>query len=735
MISSLSYLSENSKIDRDRITAWLEGVSLHRSSDDLKKIKNAIELIEDAHGKTLLIDGMDRFSALLHTADTINALKLDSETLVSALLSELPQEKKNYNSEVEKKFGDQVLQLINQVAKIREFSSSRLNEEQQNLENYRQLLLDVSNDVRAVLILLAKRLRLMRRLKFVNSDLQRSIAFQTHQIHAPLANLLGIWQIKWELEDLCFRFLRPNDYQGLVRKLDKKRKEREISIDRIVLRLKDLCSLNEVNAEVYGRPKHIFSIWNKMQSKNLSYEMVFDANAARILVNSVTECYQVLSLLHAEWRQIPSEFTDYIAKPKKNGYQSLHTAIYVDQNTPTEIQIRTFTMHEYAERGIASHWRYKENYKKNNDLDRRVDWMRKWLFDQDKKNFMGEDKFINTQFDSKRIFVLTPKGKAINLPKNSTPIDFAYSIHTSIGHRCKGAKVNGKIYPLSKSLSSGDIVEIIIKKNEAPSRDWLNKTDKYVVSSRAKSRIRQWFNRQEFDRFIKVGRDLLDDLAKRNHCDFPDLENLFHNFGFKNTNELLAAIGHGEISGKQIIHQSMQKDFVRNKKINYEKKSKNINAISHEKSSGSVVINGVGNLVTSIAKCCSPLPQDTIIGYITRGRGITVHRHNCHMIKRLDQKNINRLISANWSENQDHSLFAVDLKILVNQRKGLIQDISSVFANLKVNVIRVDSEIDKNIENNNLYASIAIKNVDQLNNLMKKLRQITDVLGVKRQTK
>ncbi len=731
MISSLSFLSADRRVDQEKIDLWFNDLALNRSKDDLKKVRKAIELIKDIHGNSILIDGMDRFSALIHTADIINALKLDTETLISALLSELPQVKELNEKEIEEIFGTSVLELINQVAKIREFSATKLHEEQKNLEKYRQLLLDISSDIRSVMILLAKRLRLMRRLKYVELDLQQPIAFQTHQIHAPLANLLGIWQIKWELEDLCFRFLKPNDYQDLVKKLDIKRKEREFSIDDTVQKLKELCLSNEINANINGRPKHIFSIWNKMQTKSRSFEEVLDMNAARVLVETVAECYEVLSILHAKWQQIPSEFCDYIVNPKKNGYQSLHTAIFISTNKPVEIQIRTYAMHEKAERGIAAHWRYKENYKKNDELDRRINWIRTWLLKNDDEYSFVKNNLSDEVFDAKRIFVLTPNKKVIDLPKDATPIDFAYSIHTSVGHRCRGAKVNGKISPLSAGLVSGDIVEIITTKDGGPSRDWLSKTNKYVVTSRAKSRIRQWFNRQDFNRYIKIGRDVLEDLVRRQNCKFPDLEKIARKFGFSNSNEILAAIGHGEVSGKQVINISMQK-VTSDAKLNIEARDKKDEDFSNKSSTGAVIVNGVGNLMTTIARCCSPLPQDPIIGYITRGRGITVHRSDCHIIRLIDTKNRNRLIATKWSEKQENSLFVADLKISLESGKGAIQDISSVFANLKVDVIRLDPNFDKNNENNNLNATIAVSNLDKLQEVIEKLRQISNVLSAKR---
>ena len=722
-------------MDETQVEAWLEGLAEQRPADDIEKLRQAVIEARRAHRGQVLVDGMDRLLALLHTADTLNRLKLDSETLIAAILSELPGQGGYDPEAIERRYGKAVLRMVEQVARIREISASGAHDEQQDLEKLRRLLLGIAGDVRSILVLLAKRLRLMRRLKHVAEEMQKTIARETRHIHAPLANRLGVWQVKWELEDLSLRYLQPERYKELAKKLDGKRREREAFVASVVARLEGMCKAQEIDAEVTGRPKHIYSIWNKMQRKNLDFEQVFDVRAVRVLVDTVAECYEVLGMAHGQWRPVPGEFDDYIAHPKPNGYQSLHTAVVGDDGKPLEIQVRTRDMHEHAERGVAAHWRYKENDQQDDELERRIEWMRSWLEQQDEGAGELFELADESEFEARRIYVLTPQNKVVELPTGATPIDFAYAIHTSVGNRCRGAKVNGRIVPLSASLNSGDSVEIITVKEGGPSRDWLSPHSGYVTTSRARNRIRHWFKQQDHDQHVHIGRDALDREVKRLSVPKPDLDELAKRFSFHRAEDLLAAIGQGEVSAIQVANAQLQRSQPAQQQdadTQIREKVRKKKAPQHE-SAGSVVVHGVGDLMTHMARCCKPVPYDPIIGYITRGRGVTVHRQDCRVVQRMDEDNRARLIDVVWSDGQDQSHFMVDIQVLAQDRKGLLRDISSVFANAEIDVLGVNTQSDRRHDKASMRFTVEVSDMTQLSRVMGQLAQIPDIFDVRRQ--
>ena len=735
MVSLVTTLPTEGQVDEALVDAWLEGLGQQRSPAEIEMLRRAITDARRAHRGQVLMDGMDRLLALLHTADTLDRLKLDTDTLVASILSELPDQAGYDPEAMERRYGQAVMRMVEQVARIREISASGAHDGQEDIEKLRRLLLGIAGDVRSVLVLLAKRLRLMRHLKQVPPEAQRRIAGETRRVHAPLANRLGIWQLKWELEDLCLRFLHPDTYKELVSKLDGKRREREEFVRNVVGRLESLCAAEGISAEVTGRPKHIYSIWNKMQKKNLDFEQVYDVRAVRVLVDTVAQCYEVLGMAHSLWRPVPGEFDDYIAHPKPNGYQSLHTAVVGEDGRPLEIQVRTRDMHEHAERGVAAHWRYKENDQKDDELERRIAWMRSWLEQQDEGGGEAVDLAGEAEFEARRIYVLTPQSKVVELPAGSTPIDFAYAIHTSVGDRCRGAKVNGRIVPLSASLSSGDSVEIITVKEGGPSRDWLSPHSGYVTTSRARNRIRHWFKQQDHDEHVHIGREALDREVRRLSVPRPDLDDLAKRFNFRQADELLAAIGQGAVSALQVANTQLPREL-----LDREEQADNaIRARVRKKpprqgeTAGSVIVEGVGDLMTHMARCCKPVPFDPIVGYITRGRGVTVHRQDCRVVQHMDSANRARLVDVMWADAQEQSRFMVDIQVLALDRKGLLRDISSVFANADVDVLGVNTQTDRRHEKASMRFTAEVSDMRELSRVMEQLTQIPDVYDVRRQ--
>ena len=736
MVSLVTQLPAEGAPSEEALAAWLDGLAQRRPEKELTRLRRAVEEARRAHKGQVLVDGMDRLLALLHTADTLDGLKLDTDTLIAAILSEMPGLGGYDPDHVRAHYGDAVLRMVEQVSRIRELSASSVHEVQGDIEKLRRLLLDLATDVRSILVLLAKRLRLMRHLKQVPPELQKRVALETRRIHAPLANRLGVWQLKWELEDLCLRYLEPDVYKELAAKLEGKRSEREAFIRAVVERLDGLCRSQDISAEIMGRPKHIHSIWSKMRHKHLDFEQVYDVRAVRVLVDTVPECYEVLGMAHGQWRPVPGEFDDYIAHPKPNGYQSLHTAVVGEDGRPLEIQVRTRDMHELAERGVAAHWRYKENNRADQELERRIAWMRTWLEQQQEDEAANESLLPpEDEFEVRRIFALTPNSKVIELPAGATPIDFAYAIHSDVGHRCRGAKVNGRMVPLSRSLASGDRVEILTAREGGPSRDWLSPQNGYVVTSRARNRIRQWFKQQDYEEHVHMGRAALDREFHRLGLPKPDLERLARHFNFTQVDDLLAAIGRGDVSAIQAANSQQQTKRVDRAEDVDRAISERVRRrkLSPRESAGSVVVEGVGDLMTQMARCCKPVPPDSIVGYITRGRGITIHRADCRVVQKMDEANRARLVDAVWSDAQAGSRFVADIHLYAQDRKGLLRDVTSVFANAEVQVLAVSSQSDRRAESANMRITVEVNDMNELGKVMSQLSQIPDVIDVRRQ--
>jgi GTP pyrophosphokinase len=725
MVSIVTHLPQTGTISQEQITAWLAALAGHHSRKEIHRISLALELIHRIHDQEPGFGGVQHQLALVQTADILDQLNLDAETLVAALLSDIPL------TELEKadSFGARVPAMVRDLSRIRTVavSGSNANDAKQS-ENLRRMLLGLADDVRVVLIVLAKRLQLMRVLQQTGDEEERrAIADITQRIHAPLANRLGVWQLKWELEDLSLRVLHPNAYRDIARALEEKREEREYFIAQVVGRLQSSCREHDIDAEISGRPKHIYSIWKKMQRKGVDFSQIFDVRAVRVLVDSVSQCYEVLGMVHGAWQPIPQEFDDYIAHPKANGYRSLHTAVIGEDGKPLEVQIRTREMHDHAECGVAAHWRYKEDGKGDAELERRIEWMRAWL-EHPGDAQEGED--ADAEFEARRIYVLTPDGKVVELPRGATAVDFAYAIHSSVGHRCRGAKADGKMISLTQPLESGQTVEIITVKEGGPSLDWLNTSAGYVTTSRARNRIRHWFKRQDYEQHVALGKASLDKEVSRLGVKKPDLEKLLEKYNFKTVDDLHAAMGRGEVSATQVANLQILPEMVDDDQDITLKADRRSDR--HKPAAGEVVVQGVDGLMTHTARCCKPVPYDPIVGYITRGKGVTIHREDCPVLRRLKKDQAERLIPVVWSEEQPRGAFLVDVQLYAHDRKGLLRDISSVFSNEEVDVLGVKTHSNRKKETASMRFTVEVADMAQLSRVIERLAQVPDVVDVKR---
>jgi len=663
----------------------------------------------------------------LDVALLLSDLGVDETTLIVALLSSSEFQNKIDPWEIEQQFGREIIQLINSVQTLHRFHGEADEQSPEQAERLRRMLLSMVDDVRAVLIKLAYRVQRLRQLKLASAEEQHEVARETLDIFAPIANQLGVGQLKWELEDLAFRYLQPDTYKTVAKQLDEKRTEREQFIDDIVASLKDITQGENVSAEVYGRPKHIYSIWKKMSSKQQSFNELFDVRAVRVVVETVAECYVVLGIVHAKWRHIDKEFDDYIANPKKNGYQSLHTAVYGPHGKPVEVQIRTKQMHEFAEYGVAAHWRYKEAGSASQSFQSSIDSLRKLLDTSQTSDDELLENFKSEMFQD-RVFVLTPEGRVIDLPEGATPLDFAYAVHTEIGHRCRGAKVNGRIVQLTYALQSGQRVEILTTKEALPRRDWMIAHLGFIKTSRARNRIRSWFRKQDREKNLQDGRFIFDRELKRHNVK-PAIEKIVEHFKQDSTDDLYVSVGRGDISVAQL--SSILHEFV----VEDEKLDFPIHSVERKKrpvkSKNNIDVLGVGNLLTNIANCCMPVPHDEIIGYITKDKGVSVHRKDCKNIIHLKEKDQLRLIEVEWGDAQAQS-YPVNILIQSMDRHGLLSDITSTLSNDKVNVIAVNTRSNKKDQTAFMAVTIEINDLQQLNRVMDKLSMLRNVLEVSR---
>lgn len=668
-------------------------------------------------------------------ADLLAELHMDHEVVAAALLYDGVETGELSLATVKQDFGAAIAQLVDDVVVLNVIAHlhQQGSHAQQQLESLRKMLLAMARDVRVVLIKLAVQLNKLRNINRFPMVEQQSMARETLDIFAPLANRLGIAQFKWELEDLSLRCLEPTTYKKLAKALEERRSEREYSIASIVQQLQGELQKAGIRADVSGRAKHIYSIWRKMQRKRLPFEEIFDVRAVRIMVHSVADCYAALGIVHALWSHIRKEFDDYIANPKNNGYQSLHTAVRGPQGKTLEVQIRSWEMHHHAELGVAAHWRYKEGGKSpGTAYDRQIAWLRQILEWKEETADAGDflDRFKAEAFQD-RVYVVTPQGAIMELAQGATPLDFAYHIHTDVGHRCRGAKVNGRIVPLSYELKNGEQVEVLTAKNGTPSRDWLSPHLGYLKTSRARSKVRQWFRLQDQEKNIAAGQAMLEREFQRLGVDSKqvDLQKIAEKLNFNRPEEIFAAVGYGDITtasvaskAQELILPPPQETLPRARK-------------SHVgEGKGEIKIRGVGNLLTHIAQCCKPVPFEPIMGYITQGRGIAIHRQDCPNRMDLSSRHQERVIEVDWGE-ETQAAYAVDVLIKAYDRPGLLRDITSVLLQDQINVLASNTRTDPKTLIAHMVLTLEISDIGQLSRTLDKIAQIPNVMKARRKSK
>jgi len=741
-----------------KIENLLESLPADYSSADHDLVIRAYKVAERAHAGQVRASGEPYINHCLAVASILAELHVPPEVVAAGLLHDTVEDTEITLEDLQRDFGDEIARLVDGVTKLTQLPRVSRGEQhtkeeiQEELERdlakrkgmpdpeteadqilrsrrydavsetLRKTFLAMGEDVRVVLIKLADRLHNMRTLSHLPENKRRRIAQQTMDIFAPLANRLGIWQIKWELEDLAFRHLDPDTYKDIAEHLAERRADREKELSGITEKLSGVLKKEGITAEITSRPKHIYSIYSKMLRRGIPFDMVFDVRGVRIIVPNIPTCYSTLGVIHTHWRPIPSEFDDYIAAPKDNFYQSLHTAVIFDDAKTLEIQIRTPEMHQNAEYGIAAHWRYKEGVKKDEDYERRIMWLRTLM--EWRQDVIDASEFVDglkSDVFKDRVYVFTPRGDIIDLPAGSTPIDFAYHVHTDVGHRCRGSKVNGKLVSLDYELKTGDKVEILTAKRGGPSLDWLNPNLGLVKTQRARSKIRRWFKRQAREQNITQGKILLEKELRRLGLSQVNLERLAREFEYRNVDDLFEAIGNGDMAiGKIVNHLTVPEEpdelIVPSRPVPEEV----------SKAADTVAVLGLKGLLTAMARCCNPAPGDAIVGYITRGRGATIHRQDCPNILRIRDRE--RLVRVTWGEAR--STYPVPVRIKAYDRNGLMRDVSTLITEEGINMAKVNVDVNNNLAIFDLV--LEIRDLAQLSKILDRLENLPNVLEAQR---
>jgi GTP pyrophosphokinase len=729
-----THAARSSAIDAPgALDGWLERVGAPYAEDERRALATDVALARERYAGSRTPDGEPWLDRALGTAGIVAGLRLDALSLRAAILIGLPEIDGFDDTGARERFGDELHGLVVGVARMGAITAKQggvagdpSSDRGNQAENLRKMLLAMVGDIRVVLIKLAERTQALRYLVNANVEARAQAAREIQDLFAPLANRLGVWQLKWELEDLALRALEPEAYKRLARQLDERRLDRERYIDDVKATLKQELAAAGIRAEVSGRPKHITSIWNKMRRKQTGIDAVYDIRAVRILVDEVQDCYAALGIVHARWTPLANEFDDYIAKPKANDYRSLHTTVTGPEGKALEVQIRTHEMHQHSEYGVAAHWRYKEGAGGRRDpgYEQKIAWLRQVLDWKDAVADAGEwlQPFKSSLFTD-TIYVLTPQGRIIDLPRGATPVDFAYSVHTSLGHRCRGARVDGVMVPLNHPLKSGQRVEIIAAKQGGPSRDWLNPELGYVHGRHARTKVRQWFKAQQLEETVAQGRAVVERELARAGMTALNLEALAHAAQFPKQDDFFAAVARSEINLRQIqaAIQSLAAP------VAPATASDDAVVTRQSKAGGSgsgILIVGVDRLMTGLARCCKPAPPDPIVGFVTRGKGISIHRQSCANVVRMRERQPERLITANWGVRRDE-VFPVDVVVEAMDRQGLLRDISEVFSREKINVTAV------NTLSRNLQARMSFTlEVPDLAGLKRALALVREVSGV-----
>lgn len=734
-------LTESGKVD---IQQWLTRLQDDVRLRDPERLMQACELAEQLEREAprthrVWLSPGSSFRMGLEMADILADLKLDQSTLEAAVLYRAVREGLLSLEGVSKRFGDEVAKLIDGVLQMAAISyplapNHGMSQHNQQ-ENLRKMLVNMVGDVRVALIKIAERTCALRQVKDAPREKCLQVAREVADIYAPLAHRLGIGQIKWELEDLSFRYLHEEDYKAIAKLLAEKRLDRDRYIHDVVETLKSLMEAQHIHRyDVSGRAKHIYSIWRKMKRKRIDFSQVHDVRAVRILVPEVTDCYTVLGIVHSRWHHVPNEFDDYIANPKKNGYQSLHTAVMGPENKVLEIQIRTFSMHDEAELGVCAHWRYKghDTNAKSRSYEEKIAWLRQVLEWQDEVGGFGDlREGLSSDVAPDRIYVFTPDGHVIDLPRIATPIDFAYRVHTEIGHRCRGAKVNGRIVPLTYKLKTGQQIEILTATKGGPSRDWLNPSLGYVRTSRARAKIQAWFKHQARDQNLDEGRALFEREMRRLDVEGLDLPKLAKAVNYQNADDMYAALGAGDLRIGQVLHQAQQLFGETDDQEQLDRLLAKPRRQPSKATQSDITVLGVGNLKTSMANCCRPVPGEPIVGFITQGRGVTVHRQDCTNILQLRMEEPQRIIEVEWGERA-HTRYPVTIEIQAWDRSGLLRDVTGLLGNEKVNVLAVNTLTDTDEGIARLRITLEVDGLESLGRLFSRIQQLPNVTEVRR---
>ncbi len=707
---------------------------------DTKIILKAYNYAKEKHGTQCRKSGEPYIIHPVQVAYILADIGLDESTICAALLHDVVEDTEVTHEDLVRDFGEEIANMVAGVTKLGELRYQASTEERQ-VENYRKMFLAMGKDIRVIIIKLADRLHNLRTLKYLRRDRQIANAKETMELYAPLANRLGIYSLKWELEDLAFKYLYPEEYRELVAGIDKKREERLKFIEKIMGDIRGALKKQKIEAEVTGRAKHLYSIYRKMKRDNKTLDQIYDLFALRILVNSVKDCYTALGVVHEMYSPMPGRFKDYIAVPKPNMYQSIHTTLLGEKGTPFEVQIRTWEMHRIAEYGIAAHWAYKEaNYGKKGKqvvevTNDKLSWLRETLeWQQDMKDPQEFLNTLKTELFEDEVYVFTPKGKILVLPREATPIDFAYSIHEEIGNHMVGCKINSKMMPIITKLKSGDIIEIMTSDSQkGPSRDWL----KFIKTTKAKSKIQSWFKKEQRTENIEKGKELIEKEIKRIGISHDELfkqdyvNAALDRYKFKNLEEMYASVGFGAISQVKIISRMLEEYRKAHNEENIEQKIEELTSKrKHIKPSNTgVVVKGIDNCLVKLSKCCNPVPGDNIIGYITKGRGVSVHRTDCVNVKDL-LKEDDRIIDVYWY-TEETAAYNVDITVFANDRAGLLAEVIQVLGNVKTKLIALNSKTTKE-HIATIEITIEVENIEELNKVLKELRKIDSVYEVAR---
>lgn len=725
-------------INDQHFTAWSESLLPESSKfrDDLwsKAVSLLKNLEVSTNEKSLVIEPLYKQS--FEMANILSGLKVNNSTLIAAVLYPFLDHKLIEIEQVHEKCSPRIatqLKGVMAMDAIRSLQSDQTNNNDvSHIDNLRKMLLVMVDDVRVVLIKLAERLYLLRSAVKSKCDERFKLAEEVSDVYAPLANRLGVGQLKWEMEDLAFRILNNDDYIQIAKSLDEKRVAREDYVVEVLQAIQNSLNELKIEADLEGRAKHIFSIWKKMQRKQVGFEEIYDVRAVRVLVPKIQDCYSVLGIVHGLWKHIPKEFDDYVATPKENGYRSLHTAVIGPEGKTLEIQIRTFEMHQESELGVAAHWKYKEGKSAPADgYEAKISWLRSLLEWQDEVTESADivEEFRN-QVREERVYVFTPQGKLIDLPHGSTALDFAYRVHTEVGHRCRGAKVNGRIITLTQPLETGQKVEILTNKVSAPSRDWLSEHHGYLRSSRARHKVQQWFRHQDKDKNAAAGRSILEKELQKQSLQAVDYLKLAKQFNFNKEEELFAAIGIGDKGPHQVINaiRLMQENIA---PVNRDTVIKKKPKLTKRSASSDILVEGVGNLLTRMAGCCKPVPGDDIAGYVTQSRGIMIHRDDCRYLLASQLKSPEKILGVEWSGSVNDK-YLIDLLIKAYDRKGLLGDVTTLMADEKVSVTSLNTHINQKRLMVNIHIQIEVPSNDVASRVMSKLEQLATIVSVQR---